>query len=96
MILGYVCDKMFDVDRTSIPVIDRVHAWAGRFMAVAALINILLGILAYKDFLGELDIPLIATAISCLVLGITAMILGEVYLQKSVHISGSAKANSKF
>ena len=93
MVLGVVCDKLFDIGRETVPVIDKVHWWIGRTLAAVSSINIILGILAYKTFEGGIDIPLTLSFLVSLVVGITAMSFGEIYLKKSTHV---ASTHSKF
>lgn len=89
MILGIVCDKMFDVGRNSVPIIDKIHWWTGRSLSVLAIANIILGILAYNKFTGSHDIPIILTFIALLVSGVCTFVFGHLYLKKSTHTAAT-------
>lgn len=45
---GFVIDRLFNPNRTSIPWWDKAHWWMGRLTVVAALVNIPLGIVLYS------------------------------------------------
>lgn len=68
VILGVLIDQWFDPNRKSIPVIDKVHWWLGRFMAVASVVTIFLGIAEAKEHLAQVTWFLIYAAVVLLTL----------------------------
>jgi hypothetical protein len=75
-VLGYLSDKYFDINRTAIPVIDKLHWWVGRLSTLGAQVNIVLGILIASVF-DAYSIYLPITFAIALIGGILLMAYGE-------------------
>ncbi|KAJ3062553.1 hypothetical protein HK102_008729 [Quaeritorhiza haematococci] len=46
-ILGIVIDRLFNPNRTSVPIWDKAHWWLGRLLGVMTFVNLMLGVKAY-------------------------------------------------
>ncbi|KAJ3258243.1 hypothetical protein HK103_003724 [Boothiomyces macroporosus] len=57
VVLGFVSDRLFSMDRTEIPWWDKAHWYLGRGLAVAALITIITGIV-YSDYFASYALAL--------------------------------------
>ncbi|KAJ3024405.1 UNVERIFIED_CONTAM: hypothetical protein HDU68_008194 [Siphonaria sp. JEL0065] len=80
--LGYVSNKLFNAKRTSIPVIDQIHWWVGRVVAILAVVNMYLGLVQFESSLVVEAVYW--TWISLVVFGLF-MGGGEYWLGGSVH-----------
>ncbi|KAJ3271428.1 hypothetical protein HDV01_006634 [Terramyces sp. JEL0728] len=78
MILGVVCDQLFEIDRKSIPWYDKAHWWIGRLTFLVALVNIYYGIALFQSTFNS-DMPSYLPYVAYVLagLGVIAMIAGH-------------------
>jgi Eukaryotic cytochrome b561 len=83
--LGIAADYLYDPYRTRVPIIDKVHWWTGRLVIPAAYINVILGILRFKEYSGMVDVPLISISTLFTAAGICSIIAGNYLFGSPVH-----------
>lgn len=84
LILGIACE-IYDSKKpeAQMPdIISQVHMWTGRLLVVFAFINIILGIVLYKELTNSIDVPLLSMTLIFVVLGLGTLIAGQYMLKK--------------
>ena len=96
IILGFVIDKLWSPDRTSIPLWDKLHWWIGRVVFLIAIINLYLGI--YKNAsidsaFSSLNFYVIVSII--VVLGTASLFAGQYAIGQVHHMKEHAGVSEK-
>ncbi|KAI8905839.1 hypothetical protein EDD86DRAFT_193504 [Gorgonomyces haynaldii] len=73
--LGLAAHWTYNPDRSSAPIIDRIHWWIGRVLSLGALANVALGILLYQESY-PLPIAIPVAAGVALLIGIVFIVVG--------------------
>ena len=85
-ILGFISNYTFDPERTSVPWVDIAHWWVGRFLFVAAIVNVYLGVLIYENNGFEVVLAAKIGHFVILAIGVLVMAWGQFKYGADIHV----------
>ena len=84
--LGYVSDKKFSLERTSIPWWDKLHWWVGRSLFLFGIVNVYIGILIFESKGNEVAVYIKGIYFGIIAIGALAFVYGQVKLGQDNHV----------